>query len=58
MSRAAKCPRPCDRLSSPPSVIFPQLRITRSETGSKRGYGLPFEAKNDGMESCKMPKAL
>ena len=56
--RAARCLRPCDTLSSPPSVIFTHLRIRRYETSNSYCYSLLSEVKSDGVESCKVSEAL
>ena len=57
--RAARCLRPCDRLSNPPSVMFlPHLRIRRNETSSSCSHSLPAEVKSDDLESRKVPEAL
>ena len=55
--RAVRCLRPCDRLSSPLSVILPQLRV-RSEKANSYDYSLPAEAKSHILESHKMLQAL
>ena len=56
--RAARSLRPCDRLSSPSSVMFSHLRIRRHETRNSCCYSLPAKVKSDGVESCKIPEAL
>ena len=55
--RAARCLRPCDRLSSPLSVILPHLKI-RSERINSYDDSLPAEVKCDILESYKMFQAL
>ena len=35
VSRAARCLRPCDRLSSPPSVMPPHLIIRANDTSHR-----------------------
>ena len=55
--RAAKCLRPCDRLSSPLSVMLSQLRIRINETSSSY-YSLLVEVKTNGMDGRKMFEAL
>ena len=55
---ATRCLKPCDRLSSPSSVMFKHLRIRRNETKNSFCYSLPAEVKSDGVESCKMSEAL
>ena len=56
--RAARCLRPCDRLSSPASVMHGHLIIRTNETGHSCHYSLPAKVESDGMESCKMSKIL
>ena len=55
--RATRCPKPCDRLSSPLSVMLRQLRISGNETSNGCFYSLPSKFKSNGVESCKMPEA-
>ena len=56
--RAARCLRPCDRLSSPPSVMPGQLIVRANETSHNCHYSLPFKVESDGMENSKMSKTL
>ena len=56
--RAAKCPRPCDRLSSPLSVMRPQLGIRKNEKSNSCYSGLLVEVKTNDVESCMMLEAL
>ena len=56
--RAARCLRPCDRLSSPLLVIFEQLIIKANETSHRCRYSLPNEIESDIMKSCKVSKTL
>ena len=58
--RAARCFRPCDRLSSPSLLMLLQLRIKRNKTTDRYCYcySLPAEAKSDSVESYKMFQAL
>ena len=58
MWRATRCLRPCDRLSSLPSVMVWQLRIRKNETNNSCCYILLAEVKSDGVESRKMSEAL
>ena len=50
--------RPCDRLSSPPSVMLLQLRIRRNKMTNGYCYSLPFEVKGNIVESFKKLQAL
>ena len=56
--RAARCLRPCDRLSTPPLVMFSHLIIRTNETSPSCDYSLPLKVKSDGTESCKVSKTL
>ena len=56
--RAARCLRPCDRLSSPPSVMFLHLIIRANESRHSCRYSLLAEVKSDGAETCKVLEAL
>ena len=55
--RAARCLR-CDRLSSPPSVIFRQLVIRADKMSHSYHHSLPVEVESDGTESYEMSKIL
>ena len=52
--RAARCLRPCDRLSNPSSVIQVQLTIR----ASYQHYNLQGEVESDRMDSYKVSKTL
>ena len=54
--RAVRRLKACDILSTPLSVIFLHLRMTRNETSNS--YYLLAEVKADGMESCEVFEAL
>ena len=56
--RAARCLRPCDRLSSPVSVILRQLKIIRNKMTNSYYYGLHIEVESEKIKSCKMPETL
>ena len=56
--RAARCLRPSDRLSSPPSVMLLNLIIRTNETSHRCHYSSRIEVESDGMESCKVSKTL
>ena len=56
--RATRCLRPCDRLSSPSSVMLEQLIIEANEKSHSCHCSLPEEFKSDGTESCKGSKTL
>ena len=47
---------PCDRLSSPASVMPSQLIIKANKTSHSYHYSLPVEAESDGVKSYKMSK--
>ena len=55
--RAARCLIPCDKLSSPLSVMLLQL-IRESEPSNSCCCSLPAKAKSDSVESCKMYDTL
>ena len=54
--RDARRLRPCDRLSSPPSVMLRQLTIGVNETSRCWRYNLLVEDESDGVESCNVSK--
>ena len=56
--RAASCLMACDKLSSPPLVIFRCLIVRVNERSYSCHHSLPDELKSDGVESCQMPEAL
>ena len=56
--RAARCLKPCDRLSSPLSVMPSQLRVRRNETKNSYCYSLLVKVKSDGVKRYKMSEAL
>ena len=56
--RAARCLRPCERLSSPLSVMQSLLIVRVNEARPSCHYSLPAEVKDDGVESCKVNEAL
>ena len=58
MWRAARCIRPCDRTSSPVSVIPSPLIIRAYEASHRRYYSLLAEVESDSMESCKASEIL
>ena len=56
--RVTRCPKPFDKLSSPPSEMFPQLIIRVNEMSYSNHHILLAEVESDGVESCKKPKTL
>ena len=48
--RAVKCLRSCDRLSSPPSVMFRQLVIRANKMSNSCHHSLPVEVEGDDIE--------
>ena len=56
--RVSRSLRPCDRLSSPPSVMLSHLRIRRNETSNSYCYSLPTEVQIDSVEIFNKPEAL
>ena len=56
--RDSRSLRPCDRLSSPPSVTLLQLRIRRNKTTNGYYYSLQAEVKGNIVKSFKKSKAL
>ena len=54
--RATRCVSPCDRLSTPASVMFTKLTIKANEMSHSCHYSLPVEAGSDGVKSYKMFK--
>ena len=56
--RAITCLRPCDRPSSPLSVIFSHLRTRANETSNGFYYSLHAEVQSNSAESYKVSDAL
>ena len=56
--RDARYLRPCDRLSSPPSVILEHLIIRANKMTHSCYYSLLEEVESGGMESGKVSKTL
>ena len=52
--RAARCLRPCDRLSSPASVVLEHLIMRANKMSYSCHYSLLEEVERDGMKSCKV----
>ena len=56
--RDARRLRPCDRLSSPLSVMLEQLIIRANETSYCCRYSLLVEGESEGIESYNVFKTL
>ena len=56
--RNKRCLKPCDRLSSLPSVTPVHLIVGANEMSHDYHYGLRAEVKSDSIESRKMLEAL